>query len=113
MTIRSGGRPRDSRASQAHPYDPDAYATESIPEYSEAIPRRRGGRGGGPGSGLFGLLKFLVFALVLAAVVLAVSLTALRPFVTSAIVRIAEDNPAALQLPFVKEHRGREPQCSG
>jgi UPF0755 protein len=103
MTIRSGGRPRDSRATQAHPYDPDAYATESIPEYSEAVPRRRGGRGGGAGSGLFGLLKFLVFALVLAAVVLAVSLTALRPFVSSAIVGIAEENPAALQLPFVKD----------
>ena len=38
MTIRSGGRPRDGRASYAHPYDPDAYATESIPEYSEPIP---------------------------------------------------------------------------
>lgn len=103
MTIRSGGRPRDSRASKAHPYDPDAYATESIPEFSEAVPRRSGGRGGGAGGGLVGLLKFLVFALVLAAVVLAVSLTALRPVVTGAIMGIAEDNPAALQLPFVKD----------
>ena len=39
MTIRSGGRPRDRRASTARPYDPDAYATETIPEYSEPIPR--------------------------------------------------------------------------
>ena len=38
MTIRSGGRPRDTRAQPAHPYDPDAYATETIPEFSEPVP---------------------------------------------------------------------------
>jgi UPF0755 protein len=103
MTLRSGGRPRDGRASQAHPYDPDAYATETIPEYSEPVPRGRGGGGRGAGGGLLGFLKFLVFALVLAAVVLAVSLTALRPVVSGTIVGIAEDNPAALNLPFVKD----------
>ena len=103
MTIRSGGRPRDGRASQAQQYDPDAYATENVPEFSEAVPRRPGGRGGGAGGGLVGLLKFLVFAVVLAAVVLVVALTALRPVVTGAIMGIAEDNPAALQIPFVKD----------
>ncbi len=102
MTIRSGGRPRDSRASPARPYDEDAYATESIPEFSEPVPRRDRGRGGG-GNGLVGLLKFLVFAAVLAVVVLAVSLTALRPVVTEAVVGLAGDNPAALRLPFVKD----------
>ena len=102
MTIRSGGRPRDGRATDARRYDPDAYATESIPEFSEPAPggRRSGGRRGG---GFVGFLKFLVFALVLAAVVLAVALTALRPVFASAIVGIAEDNPAALQIPFVKD----------
>ncbi len=103
MTIRSGGRPRDGRATQARPYDQDAYATETIPEFSEPVQRGRGGRGGGAGGGLAGLLKFLVFALVLAAVVLAVGLTALRPVVTGAIMGIAEDNPAALRLPFVRD----------
>jgi peptidoglycan lytic transglycosylase G len=104
MTIRSGGRPRDRRAANARPYDPDAYATETIPEYSEPIPRGRGGGNGGRGgSGLVGFLKFLVFALVLAAVVLAVALTVLRPVVGSAVMTLAEDNPAALQLPFVKD----------
>ncbi len=105
MTIRSGGRPRDRRRSTGRPFDPDAYATETIPEYSEPIPRSRGGgKGGGRGgNGLVGFLKFLVFALVLAAVVLAVALTVLRPVVGSAVMSIAEDNPAALQLPFVKD----------
>ncbi len=103
MTIRSGGRPRDGRATQARPYDPDAYATETVPEFSEPVPRGRDGRGGGSGGGLPGFLKFLIFALVLAAIVLAVALTALRPMVSGAIMGIAEDNPAALQVPFVRD----------
>ncbi len=103
MTIRSGGRPRDTRATRAAPYDPDAYATESIPEYSEPVPRGRRGGGGRPGGSVVGLLKFLVFAIVLAAVVLGVALTALRPAVADAIMSVAQDNPAALQLPFVKD----------
>ena len=103
MTIRSGGRPRDRRAAQAGKYDPDAYATESIPEYSEPIPRNRGGGRGRGGGGLVGFLKFVVFALVLAALVLGAGLTVLRPVVSDAVVRIADDNPATLQLPFVKQ----------
>ena len=104
MTIRSGGRPRDRRTSTARPYDPDAYATETIPEYSEPAPRTRGGGNGGRGgSGLAGFLKFLIFALVLAAVVLAIALTVLRPVVGGVVMSVAEDNPAALQLPFVKD----------
>ena len=47
MTIRSGGRPRDRRAQPARQYDPDAYATDTIPEFSEPVPRSRGGGGGG------------------------------------------------------------------
>jgi UPF0755 protein len=103
MTIRSGGRPRDDQA-KVRPYDPDAYATETVPEYLEPPPSGRGGgRGSGAGSGLMGLVKFLIFAAILAAVVLAVSLTVMRPVVTGAVMGIAEDNPAALNLPFVKD----------
>ena len=102
MTIRSGGRPRDGRATQARPYDQDAYATETVPEYSEPVPRGRDGRGGRSGGGLSGLLKFLIFALVLAAVVLAVALTALRPMVTGQPGRTA----GALRT----RHRGRKPR---
>ena len=74
MTIRSGGRPRDprdARAPHARPYQPDAYATESVPESYEPVRRgsgRNGGYrgGGGGGNGLLGIAKFLVFALILA-----------------------------------------------
>jgi UPF0755 protein len=102
MTIRSGKRPRDSREFQARPFDPDAYATETFDGDRE--PPRRNRSGGGSGvSGLLGLVKFLVFALVLGAIVLVVLLTALRPLVNSVVLDIAQDNPAALQVPFVKD----------
>ncbi len=106
MTIRSGGRPRDARAPHAHPYDPEAYATEAIPPYSEPVTRggrgdRNGSRGGGGGIG--GIVKFLIFALVLGGIVLAVALTALRPLVNSAILGWAADNPAAFSMPIVKD----------
>jgi UPF0755 protein len=103
MTIRSGGRPRDDRAPHAHPYDPDAYATDILPPMVE--PARRGGRNGrgGSGGGIGGILKFLVFALVLAALVLVVALTALRPVVNQTILSWAADNPGALSMPFVKD----------
>jgi UPF0755 protein len=109
MTIRSGGRPRDPRDAQAHPFEADAYATEYVPEGFE--PSRRGSgrgnsggrRGGRRGGGFVGLLKFLAFALVLAAIVLVVALTALRPVVNSAVLSWAADNPAALRLPFIAD----------
>ena len=106
MTIRSGGRPRDGRGPQAHPYDPDAYATADLPEYEPP----RGGGGGrrdrgpsGGGHGIGGFVRFLLFALVLAGIVLILAITALRPLVNSAILGWAADNPAALELPFVHD----------
>ena len=102
MTLRSGKRPRDAREWQARPFEPDAYATDSADDYGEP-PRRRRNGGGGSGSGFLGLIKFLVFALVLAGVVLLVALTALRPLVKDVVLSVAQDNPAALQVPFVKD----------
>jgi UPF0755 protein len=107
MTLRSGGRPRDQRPPHARRYEPDAYATEYVPEDFE--PNRRygvgngNGRRRGGGGGLAGLLKFLVFALLLGGLVLIVALTALRPLVNNAILTWAEDSPAALQLPFIAD----------
>ncbi|HET8785224.1 MAG TPA: hypothetical protein VFM38_06280, partial [Candidatus Limnocylindrales bacterium] len=112
MTIRSGGRPRDQRP-HVRRYDPDAYATDYVPEDYE--PNRRYGYEGRKarrrrdgGSGLGGLVRFLIFALLLAGIVMIVALTALRPVVNNAILSWAEDSPAALRLPFVAD-RGVEP----
>jgi conserved hypothetical protein, YceG family len=102
MTIRSGGGPRDPR-SQARPYGEDAYATEDMSVHAATPGGGRGSYRTGRGSnGLVGLLKFLVFMLVLAAFVLVTLLTALRPIANATILSWAAENPAALQLPFVK-----------
>jgi UPF0755 protein len=110
MTIRSGGHPREPRQNRtphARPYQPDAYADADYADDYRTDPygRRSGrnGRRGGGGGGLLGIIKFLAFTLVLAAVVLGVGLTVLRPVVNSAVVGWAADNPSALNLPFVAE----------
>ena len=101
MSIRSGGRPRGERPPPR--YDPDAYATESIPRFSEPYPRSRNGRGRGGGSGVPGFIKFLLFAVILGGIVILVGLTALRPLVNNAVVGWANDNPGALSVPFVRD----------
>jgi UPF0755 protein len=115
MTIRSGGRARER--SQARPADPGTYDDAWQPAYApETVERRsRGGRNGGgyngggydwdrrPRRGIPGIIKFLLFALVLGGIVIVVLLTALRPIVRDTVVRWAGDNPAALGIGFVKD----------
>ena len=108
MTLRSGGRPREPRPPQARPYEPDAYATDYVPEDfepSRRTPRRRGNGGhhGDDGSGMVGLVKFLIFALVLGGGVLIASLTVMRPVLDSAVLVWASDNPGAWDIEFVAE----------
>ena len=102
MTIRQGGRPRDERTQQ--PLDEGAYDAAAWqghdPRRTAASAYRRNQRGGG---GLGGLLRFLLFALILAAVVLTAAITLLRPLVRGAVVGWASDNPTALGLPFVAD----------
>ena len=102
MTVRSGRKPRDRHDQQARPYEPDAYATETSRDEDRPL-RSPGGRGGPGRRGWMGFLRFAIFALILAAIVLTVALTALRPAVNGLVLSLAEDNPAALQLPFVKD----------
>ncbi|HEV7810562.1 MAG TPA: endolytic transglycosylase MltG, partial [Candidatus Limnocylindrales bacterium] len=118
MTIRSGGRARGS--SQAHPADRGTYDEAWQPEYTPDAhgggpwSRDRSGRGAGGGSngwqsgrrrrrGIPGIIKFLLFALVLAAAVLLTLVTVLRPLVRDAVIGWATDNPAALGMPFIAD----------
>jgi UPF0755 protein len=110
MTIRSGGRARDR--SQARPADPvggaDGWQPIYEPDTSYAR-TRRSGNGGYNGwdnrgrRGIPGILKFLLFALVLGGIVLVVFATVLRPLVRSAVVGWAGDNAGALGIPFVRD----------
>ena len=115
MTIRSGGRARER--SQARPAEPGAYDEAWQPEYASDTGRGGGGRNGGGRNGggyngwndsrgrrgLPGILKFLLFALVLGGIVILLLVTALRPLVRDAVVGWASDNPAALGVPFVAD----------
>jgi UPF0755 protein len=108
MTIRSGGHPRDRRQPHARRFESDAYATDYVPEEYEPSRRSGNGKGGGRrggrgGSGIGGIVKFLLFALLLGALVLVIALTALRPLVNNAILAWAADSPAALNLPFIAD----------
>ncbi len=112
MTIRSGGRARER--SQARPADPGTYDDTWQPEY--VTDTRGGGRGGGGRNGGYngwdngrgrrgipGIIKFLLFALILGGIVIVLLVTALRPLIRTAVVGWAADNPAALGVPFVKD----------
>ena len=117
MTIRSGGRARDG--SGAHPADRGTYDDAWHQDDPIVVRGGRGsGGGGGNGGGYYGgwngrdsgrrrgipgVIKFLAFALVLAAIVLVSLVTVLRPLVKSAVVGWATDNPAALGMPFVAD----------
>ena len=122
MTIRSGGRARGR--SQAHPAEVDTHQEEWKPASGRGGPTGPGGSGnGGQGGGgrrggngyngyngysnsrrgIPGILKFLVFALILAALVLVALVTVARPLIRNAVVGWATDNPAALGMPFVAD----------
>ena len=65
-------------------------------------PRRRNGNRNGGGFRLPGFVRFLIFAGVLAALVLVVLLTALRPLVRAGVVGWAWNNPSSItKFPFV------------
>ena len=115
MTVRGGGRPRDSQGYGLADVEIDEEHYARPPDPGEGS--RRGRRspeppraGGRPpqaprasgGFGLGGLLRLIAFLFVLAGIVLIVSLTVLRPVVAGAVVGWAADNPSALRLPFVE-----------
>ena len=119
MTIRSGGRARGEP--QARPAERGTYDERWQPEYAPEL-RGGGGRnggsrgaGGGYGGasngwhnggrrrGVPGIVKFLLFALVLGGLVLITLVTVLRPLVKDAVLGWATDNPAALGMPFIAD----------
>jgi UPF0755 protein len=99
MTIRGGGGPRDDR-SHAHPAPRGTYDEDWTPEPRKAD-RRRYDFAERRGGGLPGFVRFVLFAVILASIVLIGLFTVLRPLVTNTIVGWAYDNPSALRLPFV------------
>ena len=102
MTIRDGGRPRDDRGEQ-YAVEADPYDATTWPGRTTARTFNGAGRRRRRGSGIGGLLRFLIFVIVLGTAVLVAAFTFLRPIVRGAVVGWAADNPAALSLPFVAD----------
>jgi len=111
MTVRGGGRPRDDRP-MAHPADGGQAADEWWDDRSgqdlggrPARDRGSGRRSNGgdrPHTG-HGLLRFALFAGVLVAAVVLLSVTVLRPVASAAVASWAVDSPSMWRLPFVGE----------
>ena len=125
MTFR---RRRSSDDSQARPMEPGSYDDADRPDVSirnePSRPRReparyepvryepdwrrssqdRYGRGVSSNGGGHGVIRFLVFAVLLGALVLTTMLTVLRPVVRSAVVDWAWENPGSLsRIPLVAD----------
>ncbi len=117
MTFRGGGDRRGT--SQAHRLTSFEIDDEHFARPAGVSPPggrvrrgespRAGGRpplpppGARGGFGLGGVVRFVLFIGVLAALVLVVALTVLRPVVAGVVVDWATENPSALGLPFVAD----------
>jgi UPF0755 protein len=109
MTIRGGAGPRDGsepeggRPPMARPADSGATGRARRPApragtvSAYELNRQRAG------TGIGGLLRFLVFLAIAAAVVLLMLGTVLRPVTRGLVVGLADGNPGALRLPFVAD----------
>ena len=102
MSIRGGRGPRD----------PGYTEDDDVRRVSPYVRTGRYGRGPGDqrrysgygnGSGVGGVLRFGVFLVILAAIVLITMATVARPLVRAIVVPWAQDSPAALRIGFVAD----------
>ena len=98
MSIRGGRGPRDSSDGGYR----NGY--QRTGRYGRGPgDQRKYERYGSRGGGLVGILRFVLFLAILSAGVLLVMVTVARPLVRAVVVPWADDNPAALRIPFVAD----------
>jgi UPF0755 protein len=101
MSIRGGRGPRDTYEGSGGAYRNGYQRTG---RYGRGPgDQRKYERYGGRHGGIGGILRFVLFLGLLAGGVLLVMVTVARPLVRAVVVPWAEDNPAALRLPFVED----------
>jgi UPF0755 protein len=83
--------------------DPDSSNRSNLRARAGYQPPAWDERMRGQKSGHHGLIRFLLFTLIMAAVVLVGLVTIGRPLLASAVVGWADDNPSALNMPFVAD----------
>jgi UPF0755 protein len=102
VTVRGGGRPRDG----ARPAGGGSAGYQSEPrEPWKRPPSRYRTDRYGPrhGSGWTGILRFVIFAVVLGGVILVVLATAMRPLTRSVVLGFAYDNPGSMRIGVVAD----------
>jgi UPF0755 protein len=103
MSVRDGRSPRGNV-----PYDPAAFDEARYP-----VPGRLRRPSRGSGGGLPGVVRFLVFAIILGAIVLGAGLTVLRPLARAFVLGWAWDNTGSMRIglvaDFVREDLGTAP----
>ena len=104
MSIRGDRGPRDQMAMPAEPSDKRESGYRRTGRYGRGPgDQRKYERYGSHGGGLAGILRFVLFLAILSAGVLLVMVTVARPLVRAVVVPWADDNPAALRIPFVAD----------
>ncbi len=109
MSVRDGRRVRQGD-DRPRPVDTESYADAGLEErdarrgvYLPDPTRVRRTSGGGTTVGLLRMIKFLVFTVGLASILLVTLLTVLRPVARVAVMGWAYDNASAQKIPFVAD----------
>ncbi len=104
MSVRGGRGPREPMAGPGSASGRRRNGYQRTGRYGRGPGDQRRFEGyGDKGSGLAGLLRFVVFLAILAVVVLIVMATVARPLVRMVVVPLAEGNPGALRIGFVAD----------
>ena len=104
MSVRGGRGPREPMAGTGSASGRRRNGYQRTGRYGRGPGDQRRFEGyGDKGSGLAGLLRFVVFLAILAVVVLIVMATVARPLVRMVAVPLAEGNPGALRSGFVAD----------
>ncbi len=104
MSVRGGRSPRDPMAGPEPTTGRRRNGYHRTGRYGRGPgDQRRYEAYGDSGGGLGGLIRFALFLVILAAVVLLVMATVARPMVRMVVVPFAEGNPGALQIGFVAD----------
>ncbi len=104
MTVRGGRGPRDQMVDPEPQAVPADYGYRRSDRYGRGPgDQRRYERYGSHRGGFGGLMRFLLFLVVLAAVVMLVLVTVARPLLRMAVAPWAEQNPGSLSIGFVAE----------
>ena len=103
MSVRGGAGPRDPMAGPEPASRHRKSAYQRTGRYGRGPGDQRRFEGYGDGRGLGGMLRFVIFLVVMAVLVLLVMVTVARPVLRMVVVPWSDGNPGSLRIGFVAE----------